>query len=299
MCPSVTFFRDGNVCEECLDRGLWRGIYHGCYRNSRSATASVALGLAIHRLWGTWQKSVTRYIALTEFGRKKFIAGGLPPEKIAVKPNFVDRDPGEKAQVGEYALFVGRLAREKGLSHLLGAWQRLPQEYQLVVVGDGPERDGLQTHARQLGLSNVQFRGRLSRDETIAALKRARFLVIPSVWYETFGMCIVESFACGTPVICSRLGAMQELVSDGRTGLHFTSGDQGDLAEKILWAWSHPDEIDSMGRNARAEYEDKYTAKRNYPMLLEIYERALESYGRQPASEAGRATAAKDRAASA
>ncbi len=268
ICPSVTLFRDGNVCEECVDHGLWRGVYHGCYRDSRLATATVALMLALHRRWGTWDKLVTCYIALTESGRNKFIEGGLPAEKIVVKPNFVDPDPGERGRVGECALFVGRLSREKGLSTLLQAWGRLPRNYALHIVGDGPERESLESQARHLGLSNVQFRGRRSHEETIAIMKWARFLVVPSGWYETFGMCIAEAFACGTPVICSRLGAMQELVSDGRTGLHFSSGDPNDLAAKVEQAWSHPNEMIAMGREARAEYEAKYTAERNYQILM-------------------------------
>jgi glycosyltransferase involved in cell wall biosynthesis len=286
LCPSVTFFRDGKVCEECVEHGLWRSVYYGCYRDSRAATASVALMLGVHRFLGTWEKSVTCYIALTEFGRQKFIAGGLPAEKIAVKPNFVHPDPGERTRRGEYGLFVGRLSREKGISTLLQAWGRLPRHYALHIIGDGPERDGLEAQARQLGLSAVQFRGRLSRDDTVAAMKRARFLVVPSGWYETFGMCIAEAFACGTPVVCSRLGAMHELVSDGRTGLHFSSGDPNDLAEKVAWAWSHPNEMDAMGREARAEYEGKYTPARNYPMLMGVYRHALATYGqRHQASE--------------
>jgi len=280
MCPSVTFFRDGRVCEECVDHGLWRSVYHGCYRDSRPATASVALMVALHRLWGTWDTLVTNYVALTEFGRDKFIAAGLPAQKIVVKPNFVDPDPGEREQSGEYALFAGRLSNEKGLSTLLQAWRELPRHYALHVVGDGPERESLESHARLLGLSNVQFRGRLSREETIIAIKHSRFLIVPSGWYETFGMCIVEAFACGTPVICSRLGAMQELVSAGRTGLHFSSGDPNDLAAKIAWAWCHPNKMDAMGREARAEYKAKYTPERNYPMLMEIYRRALATCGR-------------------
>jgi len=280
ICPSVTFFREGRVCEECVDHGLWRSVYHGCYKDSRPATASVALMVALHRLWGTWDKLVTNYVALTEFGRDKFIAGGLPAQKIVVKPNFVDPDPGEREQSGEYALFAGRLSNEKGLSTLLQAWRGLPRHYALHVVGDGPERESLESHARLLGLSNVQFRGRLSHEETIIAIKHSRFLIVPSGWYETFGMCIAEAFACGTPVICSRLGAMQELVSAGRTGLHFNSGDSNDLAAKIAWAWSHPNKMDAMGREARAEYKAKYTPERNYPMLMEIYRRALATCGR-------------------
>lgn len=279
MCPSATLFRDGDVCEECLNHGPWKGVYHGCYRGSRPATAAVSLMLASNRFWGTWHKLVTVYIALTDFGRNKFIAGGLPADKITVKPHFVSPDPGNGGQQGEYGLYVGRLAREKGIATLLRAWRRLPRQYILHIVGEGPERERLEIQTRQLGLLNVQFRGHLSHKDTIAVVKRARFLIVPSAWYETFGMCIVEAFACGVPVICSRLGAMQELVSDHRTGLHFTSRDHDDLSEKINWAWLHPHEMNSMGRQARSEYEQKYTPERNYQILMEIYRRALATYG--------------------
>jgi glycosyltransferase involved in cell wall biosynthesis len=279
MCPGVTFYRQGKVCEECVEHGLWRSVYHGCYRDSRIATASVALMLGIHRFIGTWEKSVTSYIALTEFGRKKFIAGGLPAEKIVVKPNFVHPDPGKRAKRGEHGLFVGRLSREKGVSVLLQAWAQLPRNYVLQVVGDGPEREGLEAEVRQRGLCNVQFRGRLCRNETIAAIKSARFLIVPSGWYETFGLCIAEAFACCTPVICSRLGAMEELVSNGHTGLHFNAGDSDDLAEQVAWAWSHPTEMDVMGREGRSEYEVKYTPEHNYSRLIEIYNKARATYG--------------------
>jgi glycosyltransferase involved in cell wall biosynthesis len=90
-------------------------------------------------------------------------------------------------------------------------------------------------------------------------------------------MAIAESFACSTPVICSRMGVMQELVADGRTGLHFTPADPDDLARKVEWAWAHPDETCAMGKAARKEYEAKYTAEKNYPLLIEIYNRALQS----------------------
>ena len=281
MCPSSTFFRDGKVCEECVDHGLWRGVYHGCFRDSKIATASVALTLSIHRLIGTWEKSISRYIALTEFGRKKFIEAGLPAEKISVKPNFVRLGSGPvlPAQRREHALFVGRLSREKGVSILLRAWAQLPQSYALQIVGDGPERTNLEAEARRLALSNVQFRGRLSRDESIDAMRCARFLVVPSLWYETFGLCIAEAFSCGTPVICSRLGVMEELVSNGRTGLHFRAGDPANLADRIVWAWSHATEMDAMGREAQSEYEARYTPERNYSRLIEIYNNARAEYG--------------------
>ncbi len=144
LCPAATFFRDGHVCEECVDHGLLRGVQHGCYRNSRAATASVALMIAVHRKLNTWRESVTRFIALTDFAKKKFVAAGFPSDKFMVKPNFVDPDPCERVHAGDYAVYVGRLAEDKGLRVLLNAWKQLRTPYPLQIVGDGPERAALE-----------------------------------------------------------------------------------------------------------------------------------------------------------
>lgn len=272
LCSAAIFFRRGSVCEECLEHSLWRGVLHGCYRDSRAETSAVAFMLTVHRWRRTWTWGVNCFIALSEFSRQKFIEGGIPTEKIAVKPNFVFADPGCRAGSGEYALFVGRLSPEKRVATLLTAWQRLQVRIPLDIIGGGPQREFLEAHAKQLRLSDVRFLGQLPRDEVIAALKRAGCLIFSSEWYENFPVTIAEAFACGVPVICSRLGAMQEIVADGRTGLHFTPGDAADLAAKIEWAWTHPEEMAAMGRAARAEYEAKYTAEANYKILMRIYQ---------------------------
>jgi glycosyltransferase involved in cell wall biosynthesis len=277
LCPAAIFYRDGHVCEECCEHGLLRSIWHGCYRDSRAASAAVALMLQVHRTQRTWQESVDGYVALTEFSRQKFIEGGLPADKIHVKPNFVHPDPGERSTAGDYALFAGRLSEGKGVSTLLAAWELIPRSIPLVVIGDGPLRAMLEAGVRQKNLSHVMFRGRLNVTETRAAMKQAAFLVVPSVWYETFSLNIAEAFACGTPVLCSRLGAMRENVADYRTGLHFTAGDAEDLARKVEWAWTHPTDLALMGREARREYENRFTAEKNYTRLMEIYQQTVNA----------------------
>jgi len=276
LCPAANFYRDGHTCEECTEHSVWRGVQHGCYRDSRAATATVAVMLTVHRQRGTWTESVDSYVALSEFARRKFIAGGLPADKISVKPNFVQPDPGERSNGGGvYAAYVGRLASEKGPGTMISAWKLLSKSVPLVVVGDGPLLEELQNQAREQGLTNINFRGRLSREQAQAVMKGASFVVIPSECYENFPMGMAESFACGVPVICSRLGALEELVSDGRTGLHFSSGSPQDLAAKVEWAWSNPESMRAMGKAARKEYETRYTAESNYPLLMDIYQRTI------------------------
>jgi glycosyltransferase involved in cell wall biosynthesis len=280
ICPAHTLYRQGSICEECLNGSLWNSVRHGCYRESRVMTATLATILSWHRLTRTWENSIDCYIALTEFSREKFIAAGFHPDKIVVKPNFVDQDPGPKTKTGDFALYVGRLTPEKGLETLLAAWQHFPAQWQLQVIGSGPERPDLESRVRTQNLVNINFRGSLSRPETIALMKEARFLVVPSLWYEGFPMVIAEAMACGTPVICSELGAMEEIVAHGRTGLHFTAGDAEDLAQKAAWAWIHPEDMTEMGRAARFEYERRYTAEKNYAALMKIYRRVV--HGQTP-----------------
>src|SRR5690606_26922171 len=103
-----------------------------------AASGVVATMLTAHRSLGTYHNVVDRYIALTQFAKDKFVEGGLAAEKIAVKPNFLESDPGPGAGDGGYAIFVGRLSEEKGLDTLLDAWELLGETMPLQIVGDGP-----------------------------------------------------------------------------------------------------------------------------------------------------------------
>jgi glycosyltransferase involved in cell wall biosynthesis len=279
LCPSANFYRDGKTCEECATHSLWHSVEHGCYRSSRVATAAVAMMLAVHRNLQTWTNNIDAYIALTEFSRHKFVRQGFPAERIHIKPNFVDPDPGQAGEKGDYALFVGRLSEEKGLENLLRAWSYIKKAIRLLIVGDGPSRPALERYAADSDIPAASFLGCLGREETQDAIKAARFLVLPSQCYENFPMTVVEAFAAGTPVICSRLGAMQEVVTDGRTGLHFEVSNPEDLAEKVSWACAHCREMSAMGREARREYEAKYTAEKNYLLMMDIYQKAVGKPG--------------------
>ena len=278
VCPSATLYRDGRSCEECLDHSLSRSIRHGCYRHSRSASAAVALMLMYHRARNTWNNDVDAYIALTKFARRKFVDNGLPAQRVFVKSNFVFPDPGMRESHGDYAVYAGRLSAEKGLNTLLAAREHLGNRIPLRILGDGPERKPLELRVEKSNLRNISFLGHLSRRETWDIVGNARCLVVPSECYETFALIIAEAFACGTPVICSRLGAMEEIVEDGRTGLHFTAADPADLAAKVDWAWSHPDQMEAMAQEGRREYETRYTAEKNYELLSEIYENMMRTH---------------------
>jgi glycosyltransferase involved in cell wall biosynthesis len=280
LCPGANLFRDGRVCETCLGRSVpLAGVKHKCYRDSTLATAATAGMLTAHRMIGTWQSAVDAYITPTAFAREKFIAGGLPAERIHVKPNFVDPDPGAapgpEEDQGGYAILVARLSHEKGLDVLLPAWDLLAREGnapRLKIVGDGPLADDVKAAVARH--ASIEWLGRRGMDEVFDLIGRARRRVFPSACYETGGRTAVEAFARGTPVIASGHGAPGEVVADGRTGLLFKPGDANDLAAVVRAALADPARLRAMGAEGRREYEAKYTGARNYDMLMSIYEKA-------------------------
>jgi glycosyltransferase involved in cell wall biosynthesis len=268
FCLNAFFLREGKICEDCLGHLPWRGVARACYRGSRSASATLAGMLVLHRGLGTYRNRVTRYIALNEFCRNKFIEGGLPEDRIVVKPNFVDF-PRLPATCRQGLLFVGRLSVEKGIAILARAAALMPAA-QLRIAGEGPDEALLE------GLSEVRRLGSLRSESVRQEMNNAIALIMPSIWYENFPRTIVEAFACSSPVIASRIGALADLVKDGETGLLFEPGNSDDLADKMRWALAHPEQMAAMGQNARAHYESHYTAERNYEQLIRIYRDAID-----------------------
>jgi glycosyltransferase involved in cell wall biosynthesis len=288
LCPRADFFRSGRICEDCLGRSFpWPAVIHRCYHDSRARSVVVAMMLLTHSLLATWAKLVDVYIALTEFSSNKFSKGGIPKEKIVVKPNLVFPDPGLREELGSYAVFVGRFSPVQRILTLLDAWKKVAF-VPLRIVGSGPEEPLVRDAIRKLNLENLKMLGQRPHEEVFAILKSSRLLVFTSDWYENFPLTIVEALACGVPVIAPRLGAMAEIIEHGRTGLFFRPGDAVDLAEKVRWLWSHEEEARKMGLQARKTYEDRYSPQRNYQTLMEIYELAIQMRRSRAQATAGR-----------
>jgi glycosyltransferase involved in cell wall biosynthesis len=270
VCPSGLLFRDGHPCEECVGKLFpWPSIVHACYHNSHAATAAKAGMLTLHKPLGTWTRIVGTYIALSEFSRRKFIEGGLPPDKIVVKPNFVEVDPGAGSHLGGYALFVGRLSPEKGVETIIDTWNTMKNHVPLKIVGEGPLDN--QLRARAADRSQVQFLGIQPASRVRELMRDAWVLIVPSRWYEGLPLVVLEAFAAGLPVIASDLGNLSALVDHERTGLLFRPGDPNDLRQKLAWAECHSDAMVAMGQRARQVYKERYTASANYRLLMDIY----------------------------
>jgi glycosyltransferase involved in cell wall biosynthesis len=268
ICAGGLLLRDGKICELCVEGSPFTAAKYGCYRGSKAGTLAVARMVATHRKRRTWSRKVQRVIALTEFARAKFTEAGFDEERIAIKPNFItDPITGDEPDTSRKgALFVGRISVEKGVEVMLRAWRQI--EEPLSIAGDGPLFERL-SEAEQ-GAS-YRFVGRQSKAEVFSAMRSSRFLVMPSLCYEGFPMAIVEAFAHGLPVVCSRHGSMEEVVKDGVSGLHFEAGNADDLAEKVKQLLDDPERCEAMGKAARKQFLEHYGPQPNLAHLERIY----------------------------
>ena len=268
MCANGLLFRDGAPCELCVGQHPWNAVRYRCYRDSIPASTMAAAAITISSQRGSWERNVDLFLALTEFARSRFIAAGLPEARIRVKPNFVD-DPGPRPRppsASATVLYVGRISPEKGLEGALRAWASAPNDLELLVIGDGPQRAELEKGAS----GRVRFLGRLSPDEAMRHMREARALLFPSLWYEGLPMVLLEAFAAGLPVLGSDLGSTAEILSpipDWRVA-------PGDAVawEQALSRLADGPLVDAAGRDVRAEYEARYTPDEGLKLLEGVYE---------------------------
>ncbi len=273
ICVGSLLMRDGRVCQTCVNGSSVPGVLHRCYRDSFVASASAARMVSVHRQRGTWRTDVDRYITLTNFGRDKFVEAGFPAERVEVKPNFL-ADPGAhrpgRARSG--ALYVGRLSPEKGVGTLIQACRQL--DCTLRIIGAGPDLAALKAQAGE----KVTFLGALDRTSVLEEMARACVVVAPSLWFEGFPMVLVEAFACGTPVIASRLGALAEIVEDGVTGALVPPNDPVQLGHRLASFLSDPALASRLGCAARQVFLERYTPAVNLRRLGEIYANAVAQF---------------------
>lgn len=266
LCPGATFYRDGHICEDCVEHGLWCAVKHKCYRGSRMQTLACVISTAIHRMTGVYGK--INYICLTEFNQEKLLKlKQISPDRVFVKPNFVE-SAGEiipENQRENQFIFAGRLDKLKGIDILLEAWKLMGENApKLVVCGTGPMEDWCNEFIAHNKV-NVELRGVVPNSEARKLIANSRALILPTQLYEGFPMSIVEAFSVGTPVICSDIGNAGNVVEEGVTGYKFAPDSPKSIVEAVIRCNCLVDDIST-------EFEGKYQAEQNYGILTSIYE---------------------------
>lgn len=266
VCLNGLRYRDGHLCDDCPSSGTpLPGVVHACYRGSRAQSAAQALSLVTHR--ATFRE-VAAYLALNPVMAEELRAVLGPHASIEVRPNTVP-DPGPGQRRDDHVLFAGRLSAEKGLELLLDAWSRRRSSgTPLVVAGDGPLRGLVERSAERR--DDVRFVGQLSRPQMEDHLRRAAFLVVPSVWHEVCPMVVVEALALGVPVLVTAVGGLPWLI--GGAGW-VSPPDAPALARALDEALGDPAGRRTRSAAARERYERSLSPEETLRQLLAVYER--------------------------
>jgi len=275
VCPNYKLFNQGKTCEKCQGGKFYHCLAGKCVKNSHLAS----LVLMLESYWAKWKKYydyVDYFIVPSQFMKMQLMKNGIEKNKIKYLPNFLDEEKLEKNESGEmekYILFFGRLSQEKGISVLIEAMRYIKNEnIKLKIAGDGEELFNLKKQAEKLKLENqVEFLGYQNKEQVKKLIANSQFVVVPSVWYENAPYSVLESFSQAKPVIGSRIGGIEEIIIDGKTGLLFNPGNAKDLAEKINFLWKNPQEIYQMGSETSEFFKEKFGSKKYYQGLEKIY----------------------------
>ncbi len=271
ICPNYDMFYKGKVCEACKKGRFYHAVMKRCVRNSFAASGLLAIESTLHRfVLDSYKRNIDLFIAPSKFVRQKLVEAGFSEDQIVHLPHFCDSSKYIPSYESDnYLVFFGRLDHRKGLLTLIKAMRRLPTK--LVIVGDGPEKSNLERYIEAEDISNVFLVGYKSGEDLKSIIYRARFSILPSESNETFGHTVLESFACGKPVIASKIGALPELIREGENGHLFEPGNVGDLASKISDCIENPGKVKEMGKIARSIVERDYSPEEHYKKLIGIY----------------------------
>jgi glycosyltransferase involved in cell wall biosynthesis len=265
FCPNGLHMTKNQVCERCLGGREWHCVLQNC-EDDRLKSFGYAARNAFARLTRMILDNVTVFVVLSEFQRQRFVAGGVPPERLAILPNIVPQvDGAVPIPRGETVAFVGRLSEEKGIRDFVAAAARLPR-VPFAVAGDLKDLEGTDIPRPP----NVTFHGFLSGQALEAFYAHCRIFVSPNKWFEGFPNVIAKAMAYGKPVVASRIGALPEIVAEGRTGLLFAPGNVEEMVEKIAVLWDRPETCQDMGEAGREKATAEYSRQVCYQRLIDI-----------------------------
>lgn len=269
ICAKGVFYRSNEICEICSKSSPFNAIRYGCYQNSKIKSIPVSLMIQKYRKGLKLLKKVNKFIVLTEFSKKKFLEINFNENKIAVKPNFIPNNFKFNTETKKSGfLYASRLSEEKGILDLIIAHNKF--NFDLTVCGDGPLKKEL------ISNKDIKYLGFLNKNDLIKIMEKSKFLIFPSKCYETFGSTLIEAFALETIVIAPNLGSISSIIKHEKNGILFKPNDIDDLVNKIKWVLSNANKCEEIKRNAKKEFEEKYSEDVNYKMLIKIYEEAIE-----------------------
>ena len=280
-CPNTTFVSDDRICEACKGGRFYNMTRYRCKRGSLSASLLATAEMYFHEVFRLYEPNIDLFISPSQFLADKMAEHGVGKPIIAI-PNFINPDSFTAVyEPQNHFVFAGRLVRVKGILTLLEAMRHIKSDAVLKIAGAGEQEAEMRQFVETHNLTNVQFMGHLATDELARLVQTALFTVAPSEWYENYSMTIIESLACGTPVIGAEIGGIPEQVRDGWNGHLFEPGNAVELAARMQNLLDHRELAVEMGRHGRSQVEALNGPETHYEQTMQVYERLLRENPRR------------------
>ena len=281
ICPAILMLDSkGNICEECMHHKYSNCSKKKCIKNSKLKSSLGAYENKFYYKNKIYTNKIDYIITPSNFYKEKFLEDGFSKDKIEYLHNFIDINEYDiKTQDDGYALYFGRLSREKGILNLINAFTRT-KKGNLYIAGTGPELDEVKRIIKENKLEKrVKLLGFLNKKEMMDVTRKARFIVIPSTWYENCPYSAIETQAIGKPIIGANIGGIPELVKDKENGLIYKCDDINELAEKMNLLFENDKLVKEYSKNAKEFARKEYSIEKYYKRLIDIYDKLIKNNG--------------------
>lgn len=276
LCPRFDFLYDDNICEDCLKYGYKSCVKKKCVKNSIGASIIRVFAMKIHKKMKIYEK-VDAFVCPTKFLKEKLIENGFDKNRIYNIPTFTKSINLASRNVGKYGLYYGRISPEKGVEYAIKAYEKLGNDYELVITGDDTTEEAkrLKEYVKNKKISNVKFTGFKKGKELEKIIEEARFVIVPSIWYENLPNTIIEAFSKKKPVIATDVGSLKDTIKDNVNGYKFKLKNVDSLIDKIK-EMDNEENVKRMGNNAYNDVITQYSIESHYKSLLEIFNKIVK-----------------------
>ncbi len=276
LCPKFDFLYKGTICEECLKNGYKSCIKKKCVKNSLFASIIRVFSMKVHKFIKVY-KNIDTIITPSNYLKVKLQENGFEKNNICHVPTFCREKEANIENVGTYGLYFGRISEEKGVEYVIKAYEILDEKYKLKIMGDDTTEEAkrLKKYVQEKNIKNVEFLGFKKGEELETIIKNARFVIVPSIWYENLPNTILEGFSYGKPVIATNIGSLTETVKEGINGYLFEIGNSKQIADCIL-KLDDDNLVKQIGRNNIECIKNEYSMEQHYQKLIKIFETLKE-----------------------
>lgn len=284
ICPAITMLdSNGNVCEKCIGGNYKNCIKKRCNKGSKLKSIIGAYEGKYYRKKHIYKDMVNYIITPSEFYKKQFITDGYDCNKIVAMHNFIDTNEYNiDTENDDYALYSGRLSKEKGVINLINAFNKITNEKEfenkkLLIAGDGPEKENIIQFINNNKLNKkIIILGYLSQDKLKEYTRKASFMVVPSIWYENCPYSILETQAIGKAIIGADVGGIPELVKNEKNGFTYKYNNIDELSEKMRKLFNDKNLADEFGKEAKKDAKNNYDKEEYYKKIINLYNEAIK-----------------------